>query len=154
MAAAEAVPGGHADTLASLRSGPAASILRDAISAHMKDAILQSATVKAIVKASLAGAHALSGLKLGITGAQKLELIQSLVKDAVEALDVPAEVKATLLEAIETAVPMAIDGLLYAMKAAPAAAAATAAATALEPAAPAVAALIGCCLPLLAKKAS
>lgn len=151
-AAPAAAISGHADTLASLRSGPAASIIRDAIGAHIKDAVLvsvDSAVVTdsgAIVRAALAGAQALHGLKLGITGPQKLALVQSLVRDAIETLPVDEDVKAKLGGTLASAVPAAIDGLLFAVKAVKAVAVAPDSAAG---AVAAVEAAAGCCVPTL-----
>jgi hypothetical protein len=99
-----------------LRSGPAADIIRAAIQKNMDSS---STSGKAILRAGLAGAAALDSLHLGIDGSQKLALIQSLVKDAVETLDTPDEAKVALKAAVDTALPAAIDGLLYSLKLAP-----------------------------------
>lgn len=108
----------HNDSLVALRTGPAAEIIKAAVQAH----ITQTPNVldaKAVLRAGLAAAAAAHGLNLGIKGPQKLALVQSLVKDALQAL--PDDVKAPLEAVVDASLPAAVDGLLFALKTAAAA---------------------------------
>lgn len=121
-AASETAITGHSDTLADLRNGAAAEVIRAAIRPLIAEAILKSvdsATVtnsKAVLKAGLAAAATVNSLKLGVPGAKKLELVLSLLKDAVEGLDCDPDSKAKLADFADSSLPVAIDGLLYGLR--------------------------------------
>lgn len=109
-------------SLNELRTGPAAQILRDVIKASIdKTAVksLDAAVVpdaKALVGLALQAAQTLEGLGLAVPGPQKLEFLQSLLRDAIDSLEVPAEAKDALRGLIDTTVPWAIHGAIQASK--------------------------------------